>query len=100
MNIPPITILGYSLSIITYKSLPTDSEKYKVEIQNYWIFGRFPSSGILENKKHDFWETGCFHSQVKVEKTSAQLGPLEGANLNHWITLVRFTQLFNHLRPS
>jgi hypothetical protein len=26
--------------------------------QNYWVFGLFPSSGILENRKHDFSETG------------------------------------------
>jgi hypothetical protein len=26
--------------------------------QNYWIFGLFPSSGILENRKHDVSETG------------------------------------------
>jgi hypothetical protein len=25
--------------------------------QNYWVFGRFPSSGVLENKKHYFSET-------------------------------------------
>jgi hypothetical protein len=26
--------------------------------QNYWGFGLFPSSGILENRKHDVSETG------------------------------------------
>jgi hypothetical protein len=26
--------------------------------QNYWVFGLFPSSGILENRKHDVLETG------------------------------------------
>jgi hypothetical protein len=26
--------------------------------QNYWVFGLFPSSGILENRKHDVSETG------------------------------------------
>jgi hypothetical protein len=26
--------------------------------QNYWVFGRFPSSGILEDRKHDVSETG------------------------------------------
>jgi hypothetical protein len=25
-------------------------------IQNYWVFGLFPSSGIPENKKHDISE--------------------------------------------
>jgi hypothetical protein len=27
-------------------------------IQNYWVFGLFLSSGILENRKHDVSETG------------------------------------------
>jgi hypothetical protein len=31
---------------------------------------------------------------------AALLGPLERANLNYWTTPVRFTQLFNHLRPG
>jgi hypothetical protein len=26
--------------------------------QNYWIFGLFPSSGILETRKHDVLVTG------------------------------------------
>jgi hypothetical protein len=26
--------------------------------QNYWVFGLFPLSGILENRKHDVSETG------------------------------------------
>jgi hypothetical protein len=26
--------------------------------QNYWVFGLFPSPGILENRKHDVSETG------------------------------------------
>jgi hypothetical protein len=29
-------------------------------------------------------------------KTPTQLGPLERANLNHWTTPVRFTQLFKN----
>jgi hypothetical protein len=46
--------------------------------QNYWVFGLFPSSGILENTR----------PQVKVgEKTPTQLGPLERSNLNHWTPL-------------
>jgi hypothetical protein len=28
------------------------------DIQNYWVFGLFPSSGILENRKHDVSGTG------------------------------------------
>jgi hypothetical protein len=26
--------------------------------QNYWVFGHFPSSGILETRKHDVSESG------------------------------------------
>jgi hypothetical protein len=26
--------------------------------QNYWVFGLFPSSSSLENRKHDISETG------------------------------------------
>jgi hypothetical protein len=34
--------------------------------QNYWVFGLFPSSGILETRKHDVSETGhCFRPQVR-----------------------------------
>jgi hypothetical protein len=29
----------------------------------------------------------CFRPQVKGEKTSTQVGPLERANLNHWIEI-------------
>jgi hypothetical protein len=47
--------------------------------QNYWVLGLFPSSGILQNRKHDVSETGS----VSVlrwgggGKTHIQLGPLE-----------------------
>jgi hypothetical protein len=27
--------------------------------ENYWIFGNFPSPGILENRKHHVLETGA-----------------------------------------
>jgi hypothetical protein len=52
--------------------------------QNYWVFGLFPSSGILENRKHDDSETGSVSVLRWEGKTSTQLGPLETANLNHW----------------
>jgi hypothetical protein len=34
--------------------------KYETETstQNYWVFGLFPSSGILGSRKHDVSETG------------------------------------------
>jgi hypothetical protein len=34
------------------------------------------------------------------EETPTLLGPLEKANLNHWITHVRNTKLYKHLRPE
>jgi hypothetical protein len=38
--------------------------------QNYWIFGLFPSSGILETRKHDVSETGSFfRPRVRGEDT-------------------------------
>jgi hypothetical protein len=51
---------------------------------SHWVFGLFPSSGILENIKHNVSRFGngiCFRLQVKGEKTPTQLGPLERANL-------------------
>jgi hypothetical protein len=62
------------------------------ETQNYWVFGLCPSSGILGTRKHNISETGSvFRPQARGwRKTCTQLGPLEGANLNHWTTLVRF----------
>jgi hypothetical protein len=59
--------------------------------QNYWVFGFFPSSGILENTTFRKWI--CFHPQVKVgEKTPTQLGPLERANLSHWTSVTHHRQ--------
>jgi hypothetical protein len=34
-------------------------------IQNYWVFGRFPSSGILEDRKRRFGNWICFRPQVR-----------------------------------
>jgi hypothetical protein len=66
--------------------------------QIYWVFGLFPSSGILETGKHDVSETGCVSVlRCGGEDTYSQLGPLDRANLNHWTTPVRVTQIFNHL---
>jgi hypothetical protein len=53
--------------------------------QDYWGFWTFPLSGILETRKHDVSETGCFRPQVEGgNKTPTQLGPLERADLNYW----------------
>jgi hypothetical protein len=50
--------------------------------------GLFPLSGILENRKHDDSETGSVSVLMwKGEKTPTQLGPLERANLSHWIEI-------------
>jgi hypothetical protein len=53
------------------------------------FFWTFPSSGILETKKHDVSETGSVSVlRWEGEKTPTQLGPLERANLNHWTASV------------
>jgi hypothetical protein len=36
-----------------------------INIQNYWVFGLCPSSGILKTIEHKVLETGCFHPQVR-----------------------------------
>jgi hypothetical protein len=54
------------------------------EPKNYWVFGLFPSSGNLQNRKHDVSETGSV-SVLKWEgKTPTQLVLLERANFNQW----------------
>jgi hypothetical protein len=48
--------------------------------QNYCVFLLFPSSGILENTKHDVSETGSVSVlRWRREKTPTQLCPLERA---------------------
>jgi hypothetical protein len=66
--------------------------------QNYWGFGLLPLSRILGNRGHDVSETGSVSFFRWERKTPTQLVPLERANLNHWTTPVRFTQLFQHIR--
>jgi hypothetical protein len=34
------------------------SAELKCSSQNYWLFGLFTPSGILENRKHDVSQTG------------------------------------------
>jgi hypothetical protein len=47
-------------------------------IQNYWVFGLFTSSGILENTT--FRKLNLFPSSGEGgEKTPTQFGPLERA---------------------
>jgi hypothetical protein len=57
----------------------------KRDIQNYWVFGLFPSSGILGNRGYDISETGSVSVFGREKKTPTQLGPLERANLSHSI---------------
>jgi hypothetical protein len=55
--------------------------------QNYWVFGLFPSLGILELENTTFRKLDLFpFSGVWGKKTRTQLGPLERANLSNWIT--------------
>jgi hypothetical protein len=40
------------------------------EPSNYWVFGLFLSSGVLENSKHDVSKIGCFRPQLKKKTLS------------------------------
>jgi hypothetical protein len=61
-----------------------------IRTQNYWVFGLFPSSGILETTKHNVSETGSVSVLRCGWKTSSQVGPLGRVNLNHRTTPLRF----------
>jgi hypothetical protein len=43
--------------------------------KNYWVFGLFPSSGILENRQHDVSENGSV-PQVKGGEDTYSVGAL------------------------
>jgi hypothetical protein len=49
--------MGFALEIgfVEHLQLVITSKDYS---QNYWVFGLYPLSGILENRKHDISETG------------------------------------------
>jgi hypothetical protein len=51
------------------------------DTQNYWVFGLFPSFGILGNRGHDVSETGSVSVFGWERKTPTRLGPLERANV-------------------
>jgi hypothetical protein len=70
-DVPKVSEIGYYFRC-----------RNKIMFQNYWGFGLFPSSGILETRKYDVSETVCFRLQPRREDT--QLGPSERANLDHW----------------
>jgi hypothetical protein len=66
---------------------PAESGQVLIKIknkQNFWVFGLFSSSGILENRKHDVSETGSVSVPRWSGKTPTQLGLLERVNLN-WV---------------
>jgi hypothetical protein len=53
-------------------------------VQDYWVFGLCPSSGILKTRRTQrFWNWICFRPEVRGQETPTQLGPLERASLNH-----------------
>jgi hypothetical protein len=64
----------------------TRSLSSKQSFQNYWVFGLFPSSGILESRKHNVLETGSISILRWGGKTPILLSPIERVNLNHWTT--------------
>jgi hypothetical protein len=43
--------------------------------QNYWVFGLSPSSSILENRKHNFSETGSVSSSGEGGRHLLSWGP-------------------------
>jgi hypothetical protein len=45
------------------------------DTENYWGFGLFPSSGILDNRGQEVSETGSIRLQVRKEDTYS-VGPL------------------------
>jgi hypothetical protein len=53
--------------------------------QNNWICGRCPPSGILNNKETERFGKLMFQSPSERRETHTLLGPLERANVNHWV---------------
>jgi hypothetical protein len=76
-----IIIIGHELCRLKFTSVFINI----VYSQNYWVFGICPSPGIIETRKHNVSEM-CFLPQVRWQ-TATQSGPLETANLNHWLDL-------------
>jgi hypothetical protein len=54
---------------------------------NYWVFALYPSSDILQIRKRNFSENGCFLPEVKGE-TRTLLSPVE--NIEKQITVELF----------
>jgi hypothetical protein len=47
-----------SKNLMTVEICSVTRESNRTYGQNYWVFGLFPSSSILENRKHNISETG------------------------------------------
>jgi hypothetical protein len=61
-----------------------DGRNYRTGLHfthDYWVFGHWPSSGILKNTT--YWKLDLFPSSGKVWETPTLLGLLERANLKH-----------------
>jgi hypothetical protein len=56
----------------------------KILSENHWLYGLWPSSGILTAKKHNVSELDMFQSLREWRETPTLLYPLEKPNLNHW----------------
>jgi hypothetical protein len=50
-----------------YIPTATNTQNYR-QIQNYWVCGLYPSSGILETREHNVSETGFIPSQHAYEE--------------------------------
>jgi hypothetical protein len=46
------------LELFSVRLTPPGKKVIHLNLQNYWVYGLFPSSGILETRKHDVSETG------------------------------------------
>jgi hypothetical protein len=69
--------------------------------QNHRVYGRDYSPELRITRKHNVSETVSVSVLRRGEKDTSLLGPLEGANLNHWIQrseTLRFTNIFLEFR--
>jgi hypothetical protein len=75
----PRTFLLSSGYTSRHQSSETKLFRAARDIQNFWVFGLLPSSGILETKIHDVSETGSVSVLRWKGETPTELGPLERA---------------------
>jgi hypothetical protein len=61
-------VVGTEASLYTFRALtrinPKDSDD-GLQTQNHWLSALCPSSGIINTRKHNVSETGCFRPQTK-----------------------------------